>query len=79
VEGSDPSVNALGVCLGKGKWRIKKMQDDLGEPVSIVVMDRNDPVQNIINALLPGAVLPHQVQNRGPHPYPLPGPNVRTV
>jgi transcription antitermination factor NusA-like protein len=55
-------VNALSVCLGKGKWRVKELTENLGEAVSIVQVDRHDPLQNIINALLPGIVEPHMVR-----------------
>ena len=55
-------VKALAVCLGKGKWRVKELTENLGEAVSIVEVDRHDPLQNIINALLPGVVEPHMVR-----------------
>ena len=50
------------MCLGKGKWRVKELTENLGEAVSIVEVDRHDPLQNIINALLPGIVEPHMVR-----------------
>ena len=55
-------MNTIGLCLGRNKWRVLKMQEDLGgkETVSVVQHSGN-AAEYIASALFPARITADQV------------------